>query len=58
MKRAQWKSGKIGSDLIYTRALTKESRVPLADIDRAIRQKEAFERDPTRHRYEEEVIDG
>ena len=34
-------------------ALTKESRVPPADIDRAIQRKEAFERDPARHRYEE-----
>jgi phage-related protein len=43
---------------ILSHALTKESRVPPAEIDRAIRRQEAFERDPTRHSYEEEVTDG
>jgi phage-related protein len=42
---------------VLSHAFTKESRVLLADVDRAIRRKEAFERDPTRHRYEEEVTD-
>jgi hypothetical protein len=32
--------------------------VPLADIERAIQRKEAFERDPKRHSYEEELSDG
>lgn len=43
---------------ILNHALTKEARVPPVDIERALRRKEAFERDPARHRYEEEINDG
>jgi putative component of toxin-antitoxin plasmid stabilization module len=37
---------------ILGHALTKEDKVPDADIRRAIRCKEAFERDPAGHSYE------
>ena len=43
---------------VLSHALTKEAQVPPTDINRAIRRKEAFERDPARHSYEEEVYDG
>jgi hypothetical protein len=39
---------------ILGHALTKEERVPRADIERAIRRKKAFESDPARHCYLEE----
>jgi phage-related protein len=39
-------------------ALTKEGQVPPADIERAIRRKEAFIQDPEGHSYEEELRDG
>ena len=42
---------------VLAHALTKEDTVPPADIDRAIRRKKAFERDPARHTYEEEFND-
>ena len=35
-------------------ALTKEGKVPAADIDRAIRRKRAFEASPREHSYSEE----
>src|SRR5258707_4609181 len=35
-------------------ALTKEDKVPKADIDRAVRRKKAFEVDPAGHSYAEE----
>jgi Gp49-like protein DUF891 len=34
-------------------ALTKEAEVPAAEIDRAIRRKDAFLRKPKAHTYEE-----
>lgn len=43
---------------ILGHALTKEGRVPPADIERAVRRKETFARDPARHSYEEDVSDG
>jgi phage-related protein len=43
---------------ILTHALTKEGELPAADIARALRRKDAFERDPARHTYEEEARDG
>jgi phage-related protein len=39
---------------ILGHALTKEERVPNADIERAIRRKKAFESSPSAHSYSEE----
>ena len=39
---------------ILGHALTKEDKVPKADIERAIRRKKAFEADPARHSYSED----
>lgn len=36
---------------VLAHALTKEDTVPDRDIERAIRRKAEFERDPTRHTY-------
>jgi len=36
---------------ILGHALTKEGKVPKADIERAIRRKKAFESDPAGHSY-------
>mgnify|MGYP001615504399 CR=1 FL=1 len=43
---------------ILAHALTKEDKLPDADIDRAVRRKQAFQRNPKRHSYEEELSDG
>ena len=44
-----------GSNLaILGHALTKEDKVPKADIERAIRRKKAFEANPAQHSYSEE----
>lgn len=43
---------------ILAHALTKEGEMPESDIERAIRRREAFEREPARHTYEEEVTNG
>jgi hypothetical protein len=43
---------------ILTHALTKEDKVPKADIDRALRRKAAFESDPAAHSFEEEIPDA
>jgi phage-related protein len=43
---------------ILAHALTKENRVPNADIDRAMRRKAAFELNPARHSYEEDIPDA
>src|SRR5437016_2231536 len=39
---------------ILGHALTKEDKVPKADIERAIRRRNAFEADPVLHSYSEE----
>ena len=39
---------------ILGHALTKEDRVPDVDIERAIRRKLVFQKDPERHSYTEE----
>ena len=39
---------------ILGHALTKEDKVPKADIERAIRRKKSFEIDPAGHSYSEE----
>ena len=39
---------------ILAHALTKEDTVPKADIERAIRRKNLFEKAPEAHRYEKE----
>jgi phage-related protein len=39
---------------ILGHALTKEDKVPKADIERAIRRKKSFEADPAGHSYSEE----
>lgn len=38
---------------ILAHALTKEAEVPAAEIDRAIRRKDAFERNPDLYTYED-----
>jgi hypothetical protein len=43
---------------ILGHALTKEGAIPNVEIERAIRRKEAFARNPARHSYAEEVADG
>jgi hypothetical protein len=43
---------------ILAHALTKEGEIPGSEIERAIRRKQAFERDPVRHTYEGEVTSG
>lgn len=43
---------------ILAHALTKEGEIPDSDIERAIRRKQAFDRDPTRHTYEGAVTSG
>ena len=43
---------------VLAHSLTKEAKVPKADIERAIRRKEAFENDPNGHSYDEDLIDG
>ena len=43
---------------ILCHALTKEDKVLDADIDRAIRSKRAFERDPEGRSYEEALSNG
>jgi phage-related protein len=43
---------------ILAHGLTKEGEVPESEIERALRRKDAFERDPERHTYEEEARDG
>jgi phage-related protein len=44
-----------GRDLaILGHALTKEDKVPSADIERTIRRKKAFESDPVKRSYSEE----
>jgi putative component of toxin-antitoxin plasmid stabilization module len=37
--------------------LIKESKVPDAEVDRALRRRVAFEKDPVRHTFETELID-
>jgi phage-related protein len=39
---------------ILGHALTKEDKVPKADIERAVRRKKSFEADPAGHTYSEE----
>ena len=43
---------------ILAHGLTKEGEIPVRDIERAKRRKDAFERHPERHTYEEEASDG
>ncbi len=43
---------------ILGHAITKEGKIPDAEIERTIRRKEAFERNPARHTYEEEFSNG
>ena len=40
---------------VLAHALTKEGQVPPADIERAIRRKDAFAQDPETHSYAEEL---
>ena len=39
-------------------ALTKEDRVPAAEIDRAVRRKRVYEQAPEGHTYEAALTDG
>lgn len=43
---------------VLSHAIIKEGQVPEVDIERALRRKTAFERDPEQHTYEEEVSNG
>jgi hypothetical protein len=43
---------------ILAHGLTKEGKVPEADIDRAIRRKERFLKRPAAHTYEEALTNG
>ncbi len=43
---------------ILGHALTKEGAIPDAEIERTIKRKEAFARNPARYTYEEEVTNG
>ena len=43
---------------ILGHALTKEGAVPAPEIERTIKRKKAFARNPARHTYEEEVTNG
>jgi phage-related protein len=43
---------------ILAHALTKKDKVPSADIDRAVRRKAAFRRDPAAHSLEVEIDSG
>ena len=43
---------------VLAHSLTKEDKVPNADIDRAMRRKAAFELDTARHSYEEDLPDA
>ena len=43
---------------ILAHALTKDGAIAEEDIERTTRRKEAFERDPARHTYEEEASNG
>ncbi|MBI3694992.1 MAG: type II toxin-antitoxin system RelE/ParE family toxin [Acidobacteria bacterium] len=40
---------------ILGHALTKEAKIPEADLERALRRKKAFEADPVAHSYYEEA---
>ena len=46
------------SAAILAHALTKEDKVPDAEIDRAVKRKEAFRQNPKLHSYQEELGDG
>jgi putative component of toxin-antitoxin plasmid stabilization module len=41
--------------VVLTCGLTKESRVPDADVDRAILRRAAFAKDPDKHTFETEL---
>ena len=43
---------------LLAHALTKEDTLPETDIERAIRRKAAFDKDPGRHTYEEDFPDA
>jgi phage-related protein len=43
------------NEAILVHALTKEDRIPESDLDRALRRRERFLRDPERHTHEEEI---
>ncbi|MEX2316543.1 MAG: type II toxin-antitoxin system RelE/ParE family toxin [Pirellulales bacterium] len=43
---------------VLTAALTKEAKVSPIEIERAMRRKKAFEHDPSRHSYEEDLTNG
>jgi phage-related protein len=44
--------------VVLAHGLTKEKAVPEIDIERAVRRKRLFERDPKSHRAQEEVQDA
>ena len=43
---------------LLANAITKESDVPATEIDRALRCKRLFEKDPERHTYKEDIADA
>jgi len=64
----RWRSGTVNYRVIYffygqqaavaANGLTKEARLPAADVDRALRRKRAFEASPEMHTYTMEVDDA
>ena len=47
-----------GKDVVVlTHGLTKEKKVPVVDIDRAIQRKERYKQDPEEHRTDEVNLD-
>ena len=43
---------------VLDHALTKEAKVPAKDIERAIRRKQIFEKNPDGHSYSEDLTNG
>jgi phage-related protein len=43
---------------VLAHGLTKEDKVPEADIERAIQRRQRYEQDPAGHRHLEEIDDG
>lgn len=43
------------NEAVLVHALTKEDRIPDSDLDRALRRRDTFLKDPERHTHEEEI---
>jgi len=44
--------------VVVSHGITKEKRVPRAEIDRAVARLAKYKQNPTKHAYPEDVIDG